>query len=273
MDRAAPPRVSLDELRFVGAGLNRPECVLATARGDLYSADWRGGVAHIRPDGSHTVYASALPGGRPLRPNGIALRRDGSFLLADLGDTLGGVFTLTRSGEVRPFLESVDGIALPPTNFVGIDAAERVWITVSTTKAPRILDFRPDCASGFIVLADERGARIVADGLGYTNEAVVSPDGLVRLSGIAVEAGRATLAHYREGIAVEQKQDRSPVTAADVASGRIRSDRVRPLAKVAPCKRKAMPIPRIICMPTATTVNFSVTQPACQKAASEKTTR
>jgi len=174
---AAPLRVSLDELRFVGAGLNRPECVLATARGDLYAADWRGGVAHIRPDGSHALYTSALPGGRPLRPNGIALRRDGSFLLADLGETLGGVFTLTRSGEVRPFLEAVDGVALPPTNFVGIDSAERVWITVSTTKAPRILDFRPDCASGFIVLADDRGARIVADGLGYTNEAVVNPDG------------------------------------------------------------------------------------------------
>ena len=174
---AAPPHVSLDELRFVGAGLKRPECVLATARGDLYAADWRGGVAHIRPDGTHTLYASELPGGRPLRPNGVALRRDGSFLLADLGDTLGGVFTLTRSGEVRPFLEAVDGVALPPTNYVGIDVAERVWITVSTRKIPRALDYRPECASGFIVLADARGARIVADGLGYTNEAVVSPDG------------------------------------------------------------------------------------------------
>jgi hypothetical protein len=69
--------VSLDELRFVGAGLNRPECVLATARGDLYAADWRGGVAQVRPDGSHVLYASQLPGGRPLRPNGVALTSDG----------------------------------------------------------------------------------------------------------------------------------------------------------------------------------------------------
>ena len=173
---AAPPRLSLDELRFVGTGLKRPECVLATARGDLYAADWRGGVAHVRPDGTHALYASALPGGRPLRPNGIALRADGSFLLADLGDTLGGVFALERDGRVRPFIEEVDGVALPPTNYVGIDAAERTWVTVSTRKSPRALDYRPDCASGFIVLADARGVRIVADGLGYTNEAVVSPD-------------------------------------------------------------------------------------------------
>lgn len=169
--------ISLDELRFVGTGLRRPECVLAVASGDLYSADWRGGVARVRPDGSHVLYSGGLPGGRPLRPNGIAIRRDGSFLLADLGESAGGVFHLTRSGQVAPFLEQVDGVALPPTNYVGIDAAERVWITVSTTKVPRALDYRPDCASGFIVLADARGARIVADGLGYTNEAIVSPDG------------------------------------------------------------------------------------------------
>ncbi len=172
-----PPRVSLDDLTFVGAGLKRPECVLATAQGELYAADWRGGVAQVRPDGSHVLYAATLPGGRPLRPNGVALRRDGSFLLADLGETLGGVFALARDGSVQPFLEEVDGAALPPTNYVGIDAAERVWITVSTRKSPRALDYRPDCASGFIVLADARGARIVADGLGYTNEAVVNPDG------------------------------------------------------------------------------------------------
>jgi 3'(2'), 5'-bisphosphate nucleotidase len=50
---------------------------------------------------------------------------------------------------------------------------------------------------------------------------VVSPDALVRLTAIAVEAGRATLAHYHEGVAVEQKGDRSPVTAADRAAHAI----------------------------------------------------
>lgn len=169
--------ISIDNIEFVGSGLVRPECVLATRAGDLFAADWRGGVAHLRPDGTQALYAAALPGGRPLRPNGIALCRDGSFLLADLGAEEGGVFRLRRDGEVRPFVEAVDGQALPPTNFVGVDARERIWITVSTRRVPRSLDYRADCASGFVVLADERGARIVADGLGYTNEAAVSPDG------------------------------------------------------------------------------------------------
>lgn len=174
---ASAPSIPLSAVTFTGAGLVRPECVLASSDGMLYTADWRGGVACTRPDGSHTLFAGALPGGRPLRPNGIALRRDGSFLLADLGETAGGVFALTRAGDVRPFMERVDGVDLPPTNFVFEDASDRVWITVSTRHAPRAAAYRADVADGFIVLVDARGARIVADDLGYTNEAMLSPDG------------------------------------------------------------------------------------------------
>jgi sugar lactone lactonase YvrE len=170
-------RIPPESLGFTGSGLVRPECVLATRSGHLYTADWRGGVAVTGPDGTHALYRGELPGNRPLRPNGIALRRDGSFLLADLGETLGGVFALDRAGGVRPFLEEADGVPLPPSNFVYEDALGRVWITVSTRKVPRAADYRPDAASGFVVMADADGARIVADGLGYTNEAVVSPAG------------------------------------------------------------------------------------------------
>ena len=167
----------LSDLRFCGSGLVRPECVLTTVDGDLYTADWRGGVAHLRPDGTQSLYRASGVNGRPLKPNGIALRRDGSFLLAELGDVLGGVFVLTRDGSVRPFLEEVDGADLPPTNFVFEDSHDRVWITVSTRHMPRATAYCADVADGFIVLVDSRGARIVADGLGYTNEAMLSPDG------------------------------------------------------------------------------------------------
>jgi sugar lactone lactonase YvrE len=169
--------IDVATLSFRGRGLVRPECVLACADGALYTADWRGGVALTRPDGSQTLVAGTLPGGRPLRPNGIALRRDGSFLLADLGESAGGVFALARDGAVTPFLERVDGVDLPPTNFVAEDALGRIWITVSTRQRPRAAAYRGDVADGFIVVVDERGARIVADDLGYTNEALVSPDG------------------------------------------------------------------------------------------------
>ena len=140
-------------------------------RGNLYTADWRGGVACTGPAGGTQLWASALGDGRPSRPNGIALRRDGSFLLADLGDTRGGVHALDRDGSVRPVLEDVDGVDLPPSNFVFEDAQGRIWLTVSTRRVPRASAYRADVADGFIAVLDASGARIVADGLGYTNEA------------------------------------------------------------------------------------------------------
>ena len=169
--------VALEDLAFVGQGMVRPECVLATRAGDLYTSDWRGGVAQLRADGSQALYAGTLPDGRPARPNGIALRANGSFLFADLGESQGGVYELGRDGSVRALVSRADGVDLPPTNFVHEDAQGRIWATVSTRRVPRASAYRADVADGFIVLADAGGARIVADGLGYTNEALPSPDG------------------------------------------------------------------------------------------------
>ena len=170
--------VALDDLGFVGAGLHRPECVLATAAGDLYCADWRGGVAHLRADGPQRLYSGRLPGGGDLRPNGITLLDDGSFLIAHLGADEGGVYRLQRDGTVEPWLLAVDGVALPPTNFVLRDGAGRTWVTVSTRQRPRALGYRRGCDDGFIVCVGADGlARIVADGLGYTNEVALHPGG------------------------------------------------------------------------------------------------
>jgi sugar lactone lactonase YvrE len=175
--QAMTARINLDALAPLGSGLTRPECVLTTRCGDIYTSDWRGGVAHIRPDGSQALYRADGIDGLPLKPNGIALNPDGSFLLAQLGADDGGVYRLTRTGELTPFLRTVDGRDLPPTNFVVADPAGRTWITVSTRRTPRALGYRKDCDDGFIVMVDDKGARIVADGLGYTNECAVHPSG------------------------------------------------------------------------------------------------
>lgn len=176
-DTCAIARIDVDALEAVGAGLHRPECVLATARGDLYVSDWRGGVMHLGADGMQRLYAGTMPGGGPLHPNGIALRVDGSFLVAELGPERGGVFVLARDGAVRPLVERVDGVDLPPTNFATEDAEGRCWITVSTRRVPRALGYRPGEGDGFVVLHDARGSRVVADGLGYANECALHPDG------------------------------------------------------------------------------------------------
>ncbi|TCR68527.1 SMP-30/gluconolactonase/LRE family protein [Bosea sp. BK604] len=170
-------KLSLSDVALLGKGLSRPECVLATAKGDLFTADWRGGVAHLKPDRTQALYAGTtadLPEG--LRPNGIALEPDGSFLIANLGSEIGGVWRLTRDGQVSPYLTEIDGRPIPPSNYVVRDHRGRLWLTVSTTVVPRSLDYRLDSKSGFIAVLDETGARIAADGLGFTNECQISPD-------------------------------------------------------------------------------------------------
>ncbi len=167
--------ISLDHVTLIGAGLVRPECLLCTSNGDIYSADWRGGVAKSRASGSHELF-QAEGGAEAIKPNGIALQRDGSFLIANLDDS-GGVFRLDRDGRLSEVLRSVDGVDLPATNFVLLDDRGRIWVTVSTRRSPRALGYRPDVDDGFIVMIDGKGARIVADGLGYTNELQIDGHG------------------------------------------------------------------------------------------------
>ncbi len=174
---AATARIPLTALGFVGSDLRRPECVLCTAAGDILAADWRGGVTRIAADGRQQTIVGVHPDGGPLQPNGIGLAADGSMLVAHLGPTAGGVFRLGANGAVTTVLREIEGKPLPPTNFVLEDHAGRLWITVSTWLSPRALGYRADVADGFVILMDARGARIVADGLGYTNELALDPSG------------------------------------------------------------------------------------------------
>ena len=54
--------------------------------------------------------------------------------------------------------------------------------------------------------------------LSAVDPVTVSPDALVRLSAIARLAGEAAMEHYHAGVAVSQKGDQGPVTAADHAA-------------------------------------------------------
>lgn len=140
----------------------------------VYVPDWRGGVTRIAADGSQRTWLAKSPPVE-LRPNGIDLMPDGSFLLANLGDA-GGVWHLHRDGALRPFLTEIERTPLPPVNFV-VRHGDRTWISVSTWRMPRQQAWRPDVADGFIVLVDRQGARIVSDGLHYTNEVRPDPSG------------------------------------------------------------------------------------------------
>jgi len=176
-DESAP----LSSVNFCASGLVRPECVLAHRSGLLFAADWTGpgGVTVIDPrSGKTRRHLARTWDGAPLKPNGILLEESGAFLITHLGDSDGGVFRLWPDGRVEPVLTAIAGRPLPPTNFVARDAAGRLYVTVSTLHTPRHLAARPEVADGFIAMLPLDGpARIVAKGLGYTNECLFSADG------------------------------------------------------------------------------------------------
>jgi sugar lactone lactonase YvrE len=157
------------ELTYVGRDLARPECVLACASGRLFVSDSRGGVMSIAPDGTQKLIGKSA-----LVPTGIALCRDGSFLVANLGPD-GALWRIGVDGEARSYLTEVDGRTLPGVNFVGLDMQERIWVSISAHSTG---DAYPvNLKTGYLVLIDERGMRIVAEGLQYANECRLDPLG------------------------------------------------------------------------------------------------
>ena len=170
--------ISVDVLNWHGTGLNRPECVLAHQSGLLFAPCWdgNGGVSIIALTGKTTHILAEKPP-EPLKPNGIALEAGGTFLLAHLGAERGGVYRLYPDGQTETVTETADGTTMPPANFVTIDHSQRIWVTVSTQITPRSDDYRNTASTGFIAVVEGGDARIVADGLGYTNEIAFSDDG------------------------------------------------------------------------------------------------
>jgi SMP-30/Gluconolactonase/LRE-like region len=170
-------KVTVSDLEFVGHDLARPECVVATASGDVFVSDKRGGILHMMPDGRQQFLAGRGVDG--FLPNGFSLLPDRSFAVANIGH-LGGAFRLMPDGELIPEVVAVNGMALPPTNFVHAEQQNgdlRLWVSVSTRHVPREQAFRRDVADGYIVLKDKTDVRVVADGLGFTNETKVDPSG------------------------------------------------------------------------------------------------
>jgi sugar lactone lactonase YvrE len=164
----------LEDLAALGHGLNRPECVLAAPDGALYTCDWTLGIARIAPDGTTGPAVEADLIGAGFRPNGFALTPEGDFLFANLGRG-GGVWRVGRHGEARPFATELDGGRVPHTNFVLLDG-DRAWITISA-RTRNHQHYTAEENSGQILLVQDGTVSVAADGLNWTNELRISPDG------------------------------------------------------------------------------------------------
>jgi gluconolactonase len=167
-------------ITYVGQGLQRPECILAERDGSLWSADARGGVVHIRPDGTQRLITQTASRGfaeaadeearfvSGTLPNGLAFARNGDVLISNFGTDR--LELMTRSGETRVLVDSIDGQAIGKVNFVLRDSKDRIWLTISTRTKNWMRAMSPNVRDGSIALYDGGRLRIVADGFAFTNE-------------------------------------------------------------------------------------------------------
>ncbi|WP_321787407.1 SMP-30/gluconolactonase/LRE family protein [Paraburkholderia sp. J94] len=176
-------QVSRNDIQWMGKDLLRPECILAEPDGTLWTADARGGVMKIAPDGTQTLIAQRGEherAGQPSSqnaaqlmmggtlPNGLAFDRDGNIVIANFGTD--AIELMTRDGASRTLYDRIDGEPLGKTNFVLTDTRGRIWFTVTTRQVPWTRSINEKTADGYVGLIDEHGIRIVADGFVGTNE-------------------------------------------------------------------------------------------------------
>jgi gluconolactonase len=167
-------------IRYIGSELQRPECILAEPDGTLWSADARGGVVRISPDGKQQVVTQkrsahfqgvTSEASRYLQgtlPNGLAFARNGDILISNFGTDC--LEVMSRDGETKVLADSIDGEPIGKVNFVLRDSQDRIWITVSTRIKNWMHALRTDLADGYIARYIDGKFRIVADGFHFTNE-------------------------------------------------------------------------------------------------------
>jgi sugar lactone lactonase YvrE len=171
--------IDKSSIRYVGDGLQRPECILAEPDGTLWVADARGGVAQIF-NGEQKVITQRRSGhfqdasseaSRYLQgtlPNGLAFARNGDLLISNFGTDC--LEIMSRDGASKVLADSIEGEPIGKVNFVLRDSKDRIWITISTRIKNWMHALRTDLADGYLARYENGTFRIVADGFHFTNE-------------------------------------------------------------------------------------------------------
>ena len=173
-------KVDPADIEYIGNDLQRPECILAEPDGTLWSADARGGVVKISPDGSQEIITQTFDGSflhasdetsrftEGTLPNGLAFAENGDILISNFGTDV--LEVMTREGRTKLLYDTIDGQPIGKVNFVLRDSQNRIWLTVSTRIKNWMKAISHNISDGYIAIADEKGLRIVADGFKFTNE-------------------------------------------------------------------------------------------------------
>lgn len=164
-------KLSQGDFSTYGQGLSRPECVWVEQSGEVWvsnTKDEKGCVALVNPSQSPSLLGSI-----PHELNGYSRDRAGNFIVAGFGE--GKVYCISPTGQTTVLLDNIDGKPLGAVNHCWVDSKNRKWISVSTTHRPWFTAVNDGQATGYVILIDDQGARIVADGIHFTNEVKLDP--------------------------------------------------------------------------------------------------
>ncbi|MAI11951.1 MAG: gluconolactonase [Rhodospirillaceae bacterium TMED167] len=173
-------QVNPADINYIGKDLQRPECILAKHTGELWAADARGGVVKIAPDGHQDIITqnfgetfsqaqnAATQFTEGTLPNGLAFAKNGNIYISNFGTDV--LEVMEPDGKTTLLYDEIDGEPIGKVNFVLRDSKDRLWLTVSTRIKNWMEAISPNISDGFIAMADDKGLRIMTDGLSFTNE-------------------------------------------------------------------------------------------------------
>jgi sugar lactone lactonase YvrE len=158
------------DIRWIGVGLSRPECIVAEPDGMLWVSDNRAALMRIDPDGRQTLVGSMRGA-----PNGFAPDLDGSFLVANIEH--GCFYRQERDGRHAVVLDMWDGAPLGAANFAFRDRLGRMWATVSTRTVPRSTALHSRLPDGYVLCRSNGQWRVALSGICFTNEVRIDDAG------------------------------------------------------------------------------------------------
>jgi sugar lactone lactonase YvrE len=161
-------RIDVNQVRTIGLGLTRPEGVMATDDGSLYTADGLGRCTRIERDG-RTAFFGNLGG----LPNGICIDGDGNCIVANIGN--GELQSVRPDGRHTVLMTEAEGRRMYTPNFPYLDFQRRMWVSNSTDRPDMDAALHAAIPDGSLVLIDGGEPRIVADGICFANGVAVDP--------------------------------------------------------------------------------------------------
>ena len=160
--------------RIADGAVVGPEAIAFDAQGRLYTGLADGRVVSMRSDGSECRVLANTGG----RPGGLAVREDGSVVVADL---VKGLLRVGVDGKVEQLDKDVDGWPVGIADDLAVDARGRVFFTDASWKfdyAHLVHDALEHGARGRLILYDpqQKASATVLGDLQFANGVAIGPD-------------------------------------------------------------------------------------------------